>query len=221
MWKPVVLGDRKARWNWGGSGGGGVGAADRGARGRSRDANRGLRSRGGTPRLCTGVGLPATGAQSDGLNSVTGYTLTSRSFRPTPLQGLPYSIYPSTQLPSCPLLQEASLRDPSWARPPTHCGSSWRGFAKPPPTPPGAAPGASPSRRTSNPCPGYRAQPRRLTEASRPGWMEQPLKNKQLGALHSPKPFPAGETVVWARSPLASGSTGGLPKEDGEALCSC
>lgn len=95
-------------------GAGGVGAADQGARGRSRDANRGLRSRGGTPalRLCTGVGLPATEARSDGLNSVTGCTLTSRSFRPTPLQGLPYSIYPSTQLPSCPLLQEASLGTP-------------------------------------------------------------------------------------------------------------
>ena len=114
VWKPVVLGDRKAGWNWGGSGGRGVGAADQGARGRSRDANRGLRSRGGTPapRLCTGVGLPATEARSDGLNSVTGCTLTSRSFRPTPLQGLPYSIYPSTQLPSCPLLQEASLGTP-------------------------------------------------------------------------------------------------------------
>ena len=205
-------------WLWGR---GGRGCRSRGQGQEQRCQQRPEEQRRDPSRLCTGVGLPATGAQSDGLNSVTGYTLTSRSFRPTPLQGLPYSIYPSTQLPSCPLLQEASLRDPSWTRPPTHCGSSWRGFAKPPPAPPAAAPGASPSRRTSNPCPGYRAQPRRLTEASRPGWMEQPLKNKQLGALHSPKPFPAGETVVWARSPLASGSMGGLPEEDGEAPCSC
>ena len=204
-------------------GAGGVGAADQGARGRSRDANRGLRSRGGTPapRLCTGVGLPATEARSDGLNSVTGCTLTSRSFRPTPLQGLPYSIYPSTQLPSCPLLQEASLGTPGGPDPRHTVVPHGVDLQTPPPAPPAAAPGASPSRRTSNPRPGYRARPRRLTEASRPGWMGQPLKNKQLGALHSPKPFPAGETVVWARSPLASGSADGRPEEDGEAPCSC
>ena len=97
-------------WLWGR---GGRGCRSRGQGQEQRCQQRPEEQRRDPPRLCTGVGLPATGAQSDGLNSVTGYTLTSRSFRPTPLQGLPYSIYPSTQLPSCPLLQEASLRDPA------------------------------------------------------------------------------------------------------------
>ena len=42
-------------------------------------------------------------------------------------------------------------------------------------------------------------------------------ENKQLGALRLPRPFSAGETVVWARPSLASGSMGGWPGEDGEA----
>lgn len=98
------------------------------------------------------------------------------------------------------------------ARPPTHCGSSWCGFAntlrrpelvRRHPTPVFGVPGPSPAPHRSQ-----------LTRG-----MEQLLKTSGSEPCTCPGPSPP-ETAAWARPPLASGSMDGWPGECmGGPLC--